>query len=178
MGDILFDNHRRQPRRQTFIIPLTYPDISLGAAEIQRISCGGDIWEMRVDLLSQSSEALGSSNLPPLSYVRDQVRLLQKLSQLPILFTIRTLSQGGKFPDTAEDEALALMLMAVEEGCRYIDVEIEWSRRLIDTIAAKKGETKLVASFHDWTGGIRWTSDILRQKYADADTFGGSSWLN
>ncbi|KAH8661154.1 type I 3-dehydroquinase-domain-containing protein [Ilyonectria robusta] len=156
MGDIVFENHHREPRRQTFIIPLTYSDISLGATEIQRISYGGDIWEMRVDLLSPSMEPLGSSNLPPLHMFGTKFNYFS----------------GGKFPDTAEEEALALMLMAVEEGCHYMDVEIEWSRGLIDTLVAKKRNTKLVASFHGWTGEIRWTSDTLQEKYALADTFG------
>ncbi|KAM5356464.1 hypothetical protein ACJ41O_003110 [Fusarium nematophilum] len=172
MSDIIFDNHRREPHRQTFIIPLTYPDISLGAADIPRISYGGDIWEVRADLLTPSAEPLGPSNLPPLAYVRSQLQLLQHLSQLPILFTIRTVSQGGKFPDTAEEEALDLMLMAVDEGCRYIDVEIEWPRKLIATLVEKKGDAKLVASFHDWTGGVRWTSDLLQEKFVIADEFG------
>ncbi|KAM0542723.1 hypothetical protein ACHAPJ_012656 [Fusarium lateritium] len=172
MSDIIFDNHAKQPRQQTFIIPLTFPDISLGAADIPRIGSGGDIWELRVDLLSPQNEAIGSINLPTLEYVRDQLRLLQRLSNMPILFTIRTVSQGGKFPDNAEREALELMLMAVAENTTYIDVEIEWSQDLINALHEKKGATKLVASFHDWTGDIRWTSGTLQQKYEGADTFG------
>ncbi|KAI8213941.1 putative quinate permease [Colletotrichum sp. SAR 10_76] len=145
---------------------------ALGAADIPRISHGGDIWEMRVDLLSPSREPLGTTNLPPLSYVQAQIKLLQSLSDMPILFTIRTAPQGGKFPPDAENDALALMLMAVEERCKYIDVEIEWSPELVNAVVEKKGTSKIIASFHDWTGDIRWTSDLLREKYATADAFG------
>ncbi|KAF0331354.1 3-dehydroquinate synthase [Colletotrichum asianum] len=172
MADIIFDNHTHDPRRQTFIIPLTYSDIALGAADIPRISHGGDVWEMRVDLLSPSREPLGITNLPPLSYVQAQTNLLKSLSGMPILFTIRTAPQGGKFPPDAENEALALMLMAVEEQCKYIDVEIEWSPEMINAVVEKKGSSKIIASFYDWTGDIRWTSDLLREKYATADVFG------
>ncbi|KAF3811859.1 Pentafunctional AROM polypeptide [Colletotrichum gloeosporioides] len=172
MADIIFDNHNHDPRRQTFIIPLTYSDIALGAADIPRISHGGDIWEMRVDLLSPSREPLGTTNLPPLSYVQAQIKLLRSLSGMPILFTILTAPQGGKFPPDAENEALALMLMAVEEQCKYIDVEIEWSPEMINAVVEKKGSSKIIASFHDWTGDIRWTSDLLQEKYATADAFG------
>ncbi|KAJ0383133.1 hypothetical protein COL922a_011107 [Colletotrichum nupharicola] len=91
---------------------------------------------------------------------------------MPILFTIRTVPQGGKFPPDAENEALALMLMAVEEQCKYIDVEIEWSPEMINAVVEEKGSSKIIASFHDWTGDIRWTSDLLREKYATADAFG------
>ncbi|KAI8297010.1 Short chain dehydrogenase yanD [Colletotrichum sp. SAR11_59] len=127
---------------------------------------------MRVDLLSPSREPLGITNLPPLSYVQAQTNLLKSLSGMPILFTIRTAPQGGKFPPDAENEALALMLMAVEEQCKYIDVEIEWSPEMINAVVEKKGSSKIIASFYDWTGDIRWTSDLLREKYATADVFG------
>lgn len=173
MADIIFDNHTHDPRRQTFIIPLTYQDIALGAADIPNISHGGDIWEMRVDLLSPSREPLGATNLPPLSYVQAQIKFLQSLSEMPILFTIRTVPQGGKFPPDAENEALALMLMAVEERCKYIDVEIEWSPEMINAVVEKKGSSKIITSFHDWTGDIRWMSDLLRERYTTADAFGG-----
>ncbi|KAJ5279704.1 NAD(P)-binding protein [Penicillium angulare] len=44
------------------------------------------------------------------------------MSSLPILFTIRTKSQGGKFPDDASKEALDLILLAIESGMAYDDV--------------------------------------------------------
>lgn len=173
MSDPIFENYARGGGKQTFIIPLTYPDISLGAKDIERIGYGGDVWEVRVDLLSDAQHPLGATNPPSYEYVRQQVSLLQTLSPLPILFTIRTFSQGGKFPDDAVDEALALMLLAVELNCLYIDVEIEWPQQAIDTLVAAKGASKLVASFHSWTGDIRWTSSTLQEKYALADSFGG-----
>jgi 3-dehydroquinate dehydratase type I len=95
------------------------------------------------------------------------------MSSLPVLFTIRTKSQGGKFPDDKADEALALMLMAVECGIEYVDVEVEWPESVIGKLVKRKGLAKLVASFHDWTGDIRWTSQLLRNKFAQADAFGG-----
>ncbi|CAI4217658.1 unnamed protein product [Parascedosporium putredinis] len=122
--------------RADFHHPLTYPDISLGAKDIERIGYGGDVWEVRVDLLSDAQHPLGATNLPSYEYVRQQVR---------------------KFPDDAVNEALALMLLAVELNCLYIDVEIEWPQQAIDALVAAKGASKLVASFHSWTGDIRWT---------------------
>jgi 3-dehydroquinate dehydratase type I len=158
---------------QTFIIPLTFTDIRDAIPILPRISYGGDIWELRVDLLSPSRSPLSSTNLPSLDYVKAQVQALQSMSKLPILFTIRTKSQGGKFPDDKADEALALMLMAVECGIEYVDVEVEWPESVIGKLMKRKKGTELVASFHDWTGNIRWTSQLLRDKFAQADAFGG-----
>lgn len=175
-NDIIFDNFAAG--KQTFIIPLTFTDINQAKDIITRIGYGGDVWELRVDLLKpEASGPLGETNLPPLAYVEAQVKALQAMSNHPILFTIRTKSQGGKFPDGASQEALDLMRLAVRCGIAYIDVEVEWPRSVIDELAAAKGDSKLVASYHSWTGDVRWTSKELRDKFAAADQFGGEYGL-
>jgi 3-dehydroquinate dehydratase type I len=160
--------------KQTFIVPLTFADIHVAANIITRIGYGGDIWELRVDLLSASNGPLGETNLPSLQFVEEQTKALQEMSHLPILFTIRTKSQGGKFPDHAADEALALMLLAVSLRIEYVDVEIEWPASLLETFTLKKGATKVIASYHNWTPDLRWTSETLREKFKLANSFGGS----
>jgi 3-dehydroquinate dehydratase type I len=158
--------------KQTFIIPLTFTNITAASDIITRVGYGGDIWEMRVDLLAQEAP-LGETNLPSPTYVEQQIKGLQSMSDMPILFTIRTKSQGGKFPDGAADEALVLMLLAVSYGIQYVDVEIEWPDSLFKSITEKKGASKIVGSFHDWTGNIRWTSQTLQERLKKADGFGG-----
>ena len=169
--DIIFSNYANG--QQTFIIPLTFTNINDAKDVITRIGYGGDVWEMRVDLLNPSHEAIGDKHLPPVSYVKEQVKALQSMSSLPILFTIRTKSQGGKFPDNANKQALDLMLLAVECEVAYIDVEIEWPMDMIREIVDKKQSTKVVASYHDWTGKVAWTSQELKQRFAAANEFGG-----
>lgn len=44
---------------------------------------------------------------------------------------------------------------------------------MIETITQKKGSTKLVASYHSWTGKVAWTSEDLMQKCSVANEFGG-----
>lgn len=171
MSDPIFEN---KTLRQTFIIPLTFPDLSKAAALIPRIEYGGDIWALRVYLLRNSSEPIEKVNIPSPKYVEAQLKLLQRLFQLPVLFIIRTASQGGKFPDNDGNEALVLMLIAVEAGIKYVDVEIEWPVGLTEKLGERKGDIKLVASFHDWTGTVRWTSSKLKKKYQLADSFGGT----
>lgn len=112
-------------------------------------------------------------NLPSLVYVKEQVEALQAMSCLPILFTIRTKSQGGKFPDDASKEALDLILLALASGISYVDVEVDWHPAMLKDITKKKGSTKVVASYHSWTGKVRWTSEELMKRFAAADAFGG-----
>ncbi|KAL1887377.1 hypothetical protein Sste5346_010257 [Sporothrix stenoceras] len=168
--DVVFDNYANN--KQTFIIPLTFTDVTDGKDVLERIGYGGDVWELRVDLLSPTPQQADAVNLPPLSYVKDQLHALQAMSPKPILFTIRTKSQGGKFPDDAVKEALDLMLLAVENGVAYIDVEVEWPESLLSAISAKKGASKLVASYHSWTGKVAWTSQELMDKFDAANAFG------
>jgi 3-dehydroquinate dehydratase type I len=168
--DLIKENYARG--KQTFIIPLTFPDLSAAVEKITHISYGGDVWELRVDLLSHTTP-LKETNLPSTAYVKQQLNLLQSWSSLPILFTIRTKSQGGKFPNDAHHQALELMLLAIEEGCAYIDVEIEWPQTVIDEILKQKKTSQIVASFHDWTGNIRWTGQTIKEKYKVTDQFGG-----
>ncbi|KAJ4371146.1 hypothetical protein N0V83_004362 [Neocucurbitaria cava] len=171
MPDIIFDNFAA--KKQTFIIPLTFTDITAAKDVITRIGYGGDIWELRVDLLSPAPGPLTTAtNLPSPDYVEAQIKALQRMSDLPILFTIRTKSQGGKFPDDAAKEALELMLLAVSCGIQYIDVEVEWPQSLLGEITEKKGSTKVVASYHSWTGNIRWTSEELQKRFESANKFG------
>lgn len=92
---------------------------------------------------------------------------------LPIIFTIRTASQGGKFPDDAIDEARELMLVAIETSCEYIDIEVTWPDSLVSDIIGKNRGTKVIASFHDWTGNVPWTLSSLNVPYYKAMRFGG-----
>lgn len=65
------------------------------------------------------------------------------------------------------------MQLAIGEGCEYLDVELTWPAEVWERVAAIKGSTMVVASFHDWTGNLRWTSDSLRENYEKADRLGG-----
>jgi pentafunctional AROM polypeptide len=103
------------------------------------------LFEFRADLLQDASA--GETAVPSLEYVKTQLQILQQSTGLPILFTVRTVSQRGKFPDGATEEALALMKLAVTLGCQYIDVEIAWPSAIIESILAAKENPKIVASF-------------------------------
>lgn len=101
---------------KTYIVTLKFSDFSLlPKGFIDRISYGGDLLEFRADLLRDASA--GETAIPSLEYVKTQLQILQQLTSLPILFTVRTVSQGGKFPGGTAQEALALMKLVVTLGC-------------------------------------------------------------
>ncbi|RPB09951.1 shikimate-5-dehydrogenase [Morchella conica CCBAS932] len=155
--------------KKTYILPLTHPSITTLLPLLPLLSYHTDIFELRVDLLCDPASP---TSPPSCSYLKSQLSLLQQATELPIMFTIRTVSQGGKWPDSAHEAALEAMLIAVREGCAYVDVEIEWPQEMIDVMVREKGGSKIVGSFHDWTGDIRWGSEVLREKFERADSFG------
>lgn len=144
--------------------------------DLKRISYGADVWEFRVDLLDSGSEL--SHIVPPLDFVAAQLSFLQKESDLPILFTIRTMSHGGNFPDEAVQEAFELMLLALDMRCAYLDVEASWPSFLHSQIRKNKGDTMIVASFSDWSGDVRWSDEGLLRRYEQVDSFGGKQVTN
>jgi pentafunctional AROM polypeptide len=169
--DIISSNFRGG--RQSFIISLTYSDLAPSLSALRRISYGGQVWELRVDLLRTTD----LSKVPSRDYVASQLQTLRQASSLPIIFAIRTVSQGGQFPDDAVDEALELMLTAIDLGCEYVDVQVSWPARLIDQIAARKREAKLIASFGDEASGTSCITSDLESQLRKA-SFGGLLYVS
>ncbi|KAF9471492.1 hypothetical protein BDN70DRAFT_938910 [Pholiota conissans] len=94
-------------------------------SHIDELTQDVDALELRVDLLKSPKdyESFGNSIIT-LAYVQEQVSALRRVSSLPIVFTVRTKSQGGAFPDSAEKESIDLLKLALQMGVEYIDVEI------------------------------------------------------
>ena len=159
--------------KRSYFLSLTYPDIELALPHIDEITTGVDALELRVDLLRNrdSFDKIGSY-IPSRAYVSSQLATLRLATSLPIVFTIRTVSQGGSFPDAAEAEAFKLFDLAVRAGVEYLDVEISWSAQSISNLISKKGQAKVIASWHDWSGKLAWDGTEVTQKYQDANKFG------
>lgn len=158
--------------KRSYFLSLTYPDITPALSIMDDLTTGVDAVELRVDLLSPSGSVNAAGNIPPLSYVATQLAALRQSTTLPIVFTVRTKSQGGAFPDTAEAEAFQLMKFALRSGVEYVDVEITWSEKQIEALSRVKGFSKIIASWHDWTGGFKWTSVTATEHHATASRLG------
>ncbi|KAH9944655.1 aromatic amino acid family biosynthesis-like protein [Amylocystis lapponica] len=159
--------------RRSYFLSLTYPDITPALRHIEELTAGVDAIELRVDLLRSPKDfdKLGPY-IAPVAYVTDQLAALRQKTDLPIVFTVRTVSQGGQFPDHAEKEAFELFHTAVRLGVEYVDVEISWSEKLIHELVARKGHSQIIASWHDWSGNMRWDGKVVEEKYRAAHAFG------
>lgn len=92
-------------KKQTFIIPLTVENIHQISDDLEVIGYGGDVWTLRVDLLKDAQSS--TAGIASASFVARQIGLLRQRSSLPIVFTLRIISQGGRFPDDATHESLS-----------------------------------------------------------------------
>ena len=148
--------HERILRKESsFFVCLSFPDVSKALETVSAVTVGSDVTEVRIDLL-EDPKAVGQA--PSVDYVAEQLALIRSQSQLPLLFTIRTKSQGGQFPDEAVKEARELYITALRMGLEYIDIEMTLPEALIEEITSAKGNTKIVASHHDVPGALRWSN--------------------
>jgi 3-dehydroquinate dehydratase / shikimate dehydrogenase len=102
------------------------------AARMAELAPWADLFEVRADYVSDLD--LGA--------------LLRARSK-PILFTLRSDAEGGRFPERDSPARRRLLLEAVERGVDLVDVEARAG--FDDVVAAKKGRG-LVLSWHDMEG--------------------------
>ncbi|KAH8816292.1 Shikimate dehydrogenase [Xylogone sp. PMI_703] len=162
-----FEEIRRKP--QSFFVSLTMPDISQALDILPSVAVGSDAVEVRVDLLSDPDSKNG---IPSLEFLSIQIARLRSVVSLPLIFTVRTVSQGGRFPDNAHDEALKLYKAAVRMGLEYIDLEIGYPDELLQTVTENKGFSKIIASHHDPSGRLSWKNGGWVQHYNRALQYG------
>ena len=106
-------------------VSLTFPSIDQAAPSLALLRIGADAWELRVDLLEDIS-------IPSL---HRQISLLRRVSPLPIVFTVRSEGQIGKFPPNPE-RIFELLQEGLRAGCEWIDVEACWPIEMIDAFTS------------------------------------------
>ncbi|CAG7850201.1 Pentafunctional AROM polypeptide {ECO:0000255/HAMAP-Rule:MF_03143} Includes: RecName: Full=3-dehydroquinate synthase {ECO:0000255/HAMAP-Rule:MF_03143}; Short=DHQS {ECO:0000255/HAMAP-Rule:MF_03143}; {ECO:0000255/HAMAP-Rule:MF_03143}; Includes: RecName: Full=3-phosphoshikimate 1-carboxyvinyltransferase {ECO:0000255/HAMAP-Rule:MF_03143}; {ECO:0000255/HAMAP-Rule:MF_03143}; AltName: Full=5-enolpyruvylshikimate-3-phosphate synthase {ECO:0000255/HAMAP-Rule:MF_03143}; Short=EPSP synthase {ECO:0000255/HAMAP-Rule:MF len=161
--------------QRSYFLSLTFPDIvaqkDLLDENRSDILTGIDAVELRVDLLSPHGAAK-QPNVPPREYVIQQLAQLKHITNLPVVYTVRTIAQGGAFPDKAHEELFALLELGIQMGTEYIDVETTLPHSKIRKLAARKGASKLIASYHDWSGNLRWFGTEIEAIHTTASSLG------
>ncbi|KAL3493432.1 EPSP synthase-domain-containing protein [Aspergillus germanicus] len=142
-------------KEHSFFVSLTLPDLREAGDILEEVCVGSDAVELRVDLLKDPSS---EGDIPSVDYVVEQLSFLRSRISLPVIFTIRTKSQGGRFPDDAHDAALELYTLAFRSGVEFVDLEIAFPEDLLRTVTAIKGHSKIIASHHDPKGELSWAN--------------------
>lgn len=146
------------PANRSFVATLAYEDLNTVAEKLEQITAGCDAVELRVDAL-KSYEA---------SFVADQTATLRKFVSLPIIYTVRTESQGGKFPDSNVAELEQLSLLGIKLGADFLDVQLTGSELFVKRIINGKGFTRVIATYVDVDGSLDWKKPEYDNKYNQA----------
>ncbi|KAN0119868.1 shikimate dehydrogenase [Hyaloscypha variabilis] len=162
-----FEEFRR--KQHSFFVSLTMPDISAAAELLPLVAVGSDAVEVRVDLLEDPNCKDG---IPTLDFLSVQIAHLRSIVSLPLIFTVRTVSQGGRFPDNAQEEALKLYKAAVRMGLEYIDLEVTLPEEILQSVTEARGFSKIIASHHDPYGRLSWKNGGWSQYYNKALQYG------
>ncbi|KAI9761575.1 MAG: hypothetical protein M4579_000967 [Chaenotheca gracillima] len=157
-GKVLEETKRKQ---HSFFVSLTVPELGPALDVIENACVGSDAVELRVDLLKDPA----GTDLPSPEFVMEQVATLRDAVDLPIIFTIRTRGQGGKFPDDAHAQALELYKIAIRLGVEFIDLELSWAEDLLQSVTELKGHSKIIASHHDPAGSLDWSNGSWTTHY-------------
>ena len=148
-------------KQHSFFIALTAPRIQDVVPILPEVTVGVDAIELRADLLVDQSAADG---LPTEDFLIEQVALLRYSTTLPLIFTLRTQSQGGRFPDAATKEQLALYRVALRMGFDYVDLELTSAPQVKQFVLSHRKMCTIIASHHDPKGQLSWAN-------------GGEDWL-
>ncbi|KAJ2960251.1 hypothetical protein NQZ79_g4398 [Umbelopsis isabellina] len=139
-------------------VSLSFPDYREVATEtLQAIAKDTSAVEFRVDLLTDPD-----NDIPSKEFVQEQINVLRsKIGKTPIVYTVRTKSQAGTFPDNQENKMFELLELGVANHCEFVDVDMTCSDSSIQSFIENKGSSQIIASFHDPGSKYTWSSGMM-----------------
>ncbi|EHK45357.1 hypothetical protein TRIATDRAFT_39433 [Trichoderma atroviride IMI 206040] len=170
---VAINAHCLMAKSRTFFISTTFPDVHAALPNLDILTVGADAVEIRVDLLREPKGDGAFSDIPSLSYVGQQVMLLRQRTELPIIFTTRCTNENGKFPMDKPDLYYEYLYRAVQWGVEYIDVELWLPEHIRKKLYEKRGNSRIMSAFHDFSGTFKWPSQyaqdvfVKSKQYAD-----------
>ncbi|KAM4065971.1 type I 3-dehydroquinase domain-containing protein [Hirsutella rhossiliensis] len=150
---------------RTYFISTTFPDVRPALPDLDILTVGSDAVEIRVDLLRESIGDGVFAKIPSLRYVGEQVMLLRQRTELPIIFTTRCTNENGKFPMDDPDLYHRYLYKAIQWGVEYIDVELWLPEAIRRDLYARRGHSRIMSAFHDFSGTFRWPSQYAQEVF-------------
>lgn len=144
------------------VVPLVASDAAGVLAEAERaVAAGAGCLEWRADHLR---------DFPDVEVTTEVVAGLRRVAgDVPLLATVRTLTEGGQSP-ASEDDYLAAVRLLVGLGVDLVDVEVLRSRAREAVAAAHAGGVRVVGSRHAFD--VTPPEDAIVAALAHAETLG------
>lgn len=158
-------NHHNElmAKPRTLFISTTFPDVRAALPNLDILTVGSDAVELRVDLLREPLDDGKFADVPSLKYVGEQVMLLRQRTELPIIFTTRCTNENGRFPMDKPEIYYDYLYRAIQWGIEYIDVELWLPEEIRQKLWQKKGNSRIMSAFHDFSGTFRWPSPYAQE---------------
>jgi len=170
--------------RSLCLVLKDYPLAFQEAAALEIICRGVQAIEFRVDCFNVStingttpiSEPAFDHGHPDLFSVFSALAFLRQHSGLPVLFTLRTAAQGGRFQGSTSDY-IRLIEAAFRLSCDFVDIELLLPKDQIAQLMGRKGRSKVVLS-HTWLEAdpiIAWHGPEIQAIYEEAKRLGADA---
>ncbi|KAF7188564.1 Pentafunctional AROM polypeptide [Pseudocercospora fuligena] len=143
-----------QNKEHSFFVALTSPTIQQLLPILPEVTMGADAIELRADLLVDPKAENG---LPTPDFLIEQVALLRSSSTLPLIFTLRSVSQGGRFPDNDVDLAVKLYREGLRMGFDFVDLELTAPAEVKKYVLSHRKMCTIIASHHDPKATLTWS---------------------
>jgi 3-dehydroquinate dehydratase type I len=127
-----------------------------GIDRLTELTVGADAVELRVDMLAAASYASRE-------YLKAQYSLLRRHCPLPVIWTVRSVGQGGEFAG-GEEEYVMLAKLGAELGAEAIDVEACWSESARLSLMRSRRHSAVISSYTETRAmGRAWTAGQLAE---------------
>ncbi|CCK71273.1 pentafunctional protein ARO1p KNAG_0G02160 [Huiozyma naganishii CBS 8797] len=147
------------PTKRSAFVCLTFEDLTEHTSKLSEIAYGCDAVEVRVDHLVKLDA----------DFVNRQLFTLRSATGgLPIIFTVRTKKQGGKFDDDDYETLEQLFSLALKAGVEFIDLELTLPTAIQYKVLNNKGNTKVIGSHHDFDAAFPWSNSEWENRYNQA----------
>ncbi|KAM0744804.1 hypothetical protein ACQRIT_000188 [Beauveria bassiana] len=160
-------NHHTElmSKPRTLFLSTTFPDVRAALPNLDILTVGSDAVELRVDLLREPLADGTFADIPSLKYVGEQVMLLRQRTELPIIFTTRCTNENGKFPMDKPELYREYLYRAIQWGVEYIDVELWLPEVIRQDLWHRKGNSRIMSAFHDFSGTFKWPSAYAQEVF-------------
>lgn len=149
--------HVEIPSQRSGAFILDFADLNNVIDEINSFAVGCSAVELRVDLLDQLTK----------EFVTNQVSLIRKYINLPIIFNLKLANQGGKFEiENNESQYQELIRLGFKLGVDFLDLPLTLSTSVLDSAIHHKGFTRVIASYESTT--TEWSDIEWQNKYNQA----------
>lgn len=143
-------------KKHSFFIALTAPRVQDLLPILEEVTCGSDAIELRVDLLV---DPRAQDGLPTEEFLVEQVALLRAATPLPLIFTLRSTGQGGRWPEEKVAQALALYRVGLRMGFDFVDLELTAPEEVRQLVLTHRRLCNIIASHHDPKAQLSWSEE-------------------